>query len=123
MSTIQEKIAVMQAFAEGREVQLKSWCNGDWKDCPNPRWNWHDFDYRIKPVPQAKYILSVRAKHGNFVTWSSSPSLLICEEVLGSLLLEHKEHTPLFVVKVTEDGKTEVAHVNPDGILQAPSGF
>lgn len=46
MKTIQEKIAIMQAFAEGKTIQCKYIDN--WVDIPHPRWNWDYFDYRVK---------------------------------------------------------------------------
>lgn len=51
--TIKEKIAVMQAYAEGKEIEM---CSTDansvkkWvKDCC-PIWNWQYYDYRVKPA-------------------------------------------------------------------------
>ena len=44
---IHEQIAVMQAFAEGKEIEF-NW-GGGWQLCPEPAWNWASGDYRIKP--------------------------------------------------------------------------
>ena len=48
--TTKEKIAVMQAFMDGKKLQILS--NDDWTDwnptC-DPVWNWERGDYRIKP--------------------------------------------------------------------------
>ena len=44
---IHEQIAIMQAFADGKEIEF-SW--GDsWQLCPKPAWNWSKLNYRIKP--------------------------------------------------------------------------
>ena len=44
-----EAIKVMQAFVDGKEVE--SMYNGKWGAVTNPRWNWDDTLYRIKPTP------------------------------------------------------------------------
>lgn len=47
------RIAVMQAFLAGKQVQSfssYSVSRSAWKDeKPENLWNWRDFDYRIKP--------------------------------------------------------------------------
>lgn len=49
MKTIQEQIAVMQAFADGKQVQF-SFRENKWEDIiSQPCWNWSENDYRIKP--------------------------------------------------------------------------
>lgn len=54
-----EKIAVMQAFVDGKEVQRYS--NGTWctlEQGHSPTWAWDRIEYRIKPKePEVKYIV------------------------------------------------------------------
>lgn len=47
--TTAEKIAVMQAYLDGKQIEILM-PNGHWIkfDIPNPTWNWQDSDYRIK---------------------------------------------------------------------------
>ena len=52
--TTKEKIAVMQAYEKGKQIQYRGKHNtlveDDWEDtCFTPDWNWAVFDYRIKP--------------------------------------------------------------------------
>lgn len=47
MKTIQEKIAVMQHFAEGGEVEMQ-YADGSWKLNDSPQWEWWSINYRIK---------------------------------------------------------------------------
>lgn len=49
--TTKEKIAVMQAYVEGKKVQIKTILGVDtWCNCYiEPDWNWHDNLYRVKP--------------------------------------------------------------------------
>lgn len=66
MSTTQEKIAVMQAFVEGKEIQQRPWrlrigaAPADdkiWEDSLFPSWNWSIIEYRIKPEPQKLFVI------------------------------------------------------------------
>ncbi len=52
MSTLQEKIAVMSAFAKGVKIEYrrKSY-RLEWRSADDPSWNWEEFDYRIQPEP------------------------------------------------------------------------
>jgi hypothetical protein len=48
---IKEQIAVMQAFADGKKIEVRpSYLTdkNDWVAAPTPVWNWAFFDYRIK---------------------------------------------------------------------------
>lgn len=60
MKTIQEQIAVMQAYAEGKQIESKSRNNGYWVDVESePNWNWHCFDYRVKEEPHYRPFANV----------------------------------------------------------------
>ena len=62
--TIEEKIKVMQHFADGGEVEystrgtaMEEFCGvildeNEWSSAANPTWDWKDKLYRIKPEPQ-----------------------------------------------------------------------
>ena len=50
--TTQEKIEVMKAYAEGKEIQTRCKTDMEWADWVvrgEPKWNWEELDYRIKP--------------------------------------------------------------------------
>lgn len=47
MTTTKEKIKVMQAYEDGRAIEVSSGCG--WHEKQNPSWNWEYCDYRIKP--------------------------------------------------------------------------
>ena len=49
--TIEEKIEVMQHFADGGEVQVSKISLDIWFDTKHPEWNFSEQDYRIKPEP------------------------------------------------------------------------
>jgi len=52
---IKEQIAVMQGFADGKEVEFKLKSSSCWNTSNRgpftPVWNWHECEYRIKPEP------------------------------------------------------------------------
>lgn len=53
MTTI-EKIAVMQAYVDGKQVQVRI-TKEEWADMSRvsePTWNWSNNEYRIKPEPK-----------------------------------------------------------------------
>lgn len=54
MKTTKEMIAVMQAFADGKEIEFSPnfYTDKIWKDTSNPTWEWHQFDYRVKHAPE-----------------------------------------------------------------------
>jgi hypothetical protein len=47
-----EKIEVMQAFIDGKEIQEQSGGNSEWRNCHEPSWDWFSREYRIKPQPR-----------------------------------------------------------------------
>lgn len=54
MTTTAEKIAVMQAFEDGKEIEHSA--NGVfWGQSQTPTWNWEALHYRIKPEPLAAW--------------------------------------------------------------------
>lgn len=54
MKTTQEKIAVMQAFAEGKQIEYakRHFVNKSWTSTIEPVWNWCENEYRIKTEPE-----------------------------------------------------------------------
>lgn len=52
-STIEGKIAVMQAFAEGKNIEWKTRPDNCWHRSLNPQWDWVGLCYRIaEPEPR-----------------------------------------------------------------------
>lgn len=53
MTTLAEKIAVMQAFARGEKIECTEIGYGGWSSTDVPLWDWEGFEYRIaKPEPK-----------------------------------------------------------------------
>ena len=50
---LQNAIKVMQAFANGKQVEYASLGNNvEWHSADAPSWDWHNYNYRIKPQPK-----------------------------------------------------------------------
>lgn len=44
------KIAVMQAYVDGKGIQRRNaGSNDEWDDADRPVWNWPDVEYRVAP--------------------------------------------------------------------------
>lgn len=52
MTTTKEKIAVMQHFNDGGEVEDTWLAQGAWRIQNSPNWDWSVRDYRIKAKPE-----------------------------------------------------------------------
>lgn len=53
--TTKEKIEIMQAFEDGKEIEFRSaHTEEEWMSCYKAIWNWEKFEYRVKPDP--KYV-------------------------------------------------------------------
>ena len=52
-----EKIKVMLAFDEGKQIQYRSVNHIEvpWQDCNAPLWDWYGLNYRIKPQTPRKF--------------------------------------------------------------------
>ena len=71
MKTTQEMIAVMQAYEDGKEIQLRLLTDSKYYDCKNPGWNWDNYDYRVKQATEyvpftfkdAEFLIGKVVKH------------------------------------------------------------
>ena len=55
--TTKEKIKVMQAFDEGKLIQMRLHGSAYWGNAHTPKWNWGSTEYRIKPQePKIIYV-------------------------------------------------------------------
>ena len=54
MTTLDEKIKVMQAYKNGKTIEYKEGREKNWKTTNTPAWDWYNWDYRIKEEPKKK---------------------------------------------------------------------
>lgn len=55
MKTTEEMIAVMQAYVDGKDIEICAYGTCDWLVIPlniQPLWNWGDYSYRVKKQPE-----------------------------------------------------------------------
>lgn len=69
MKTIEEKVAVYRAWLEGKEIEFASdLCK--WEPAPSPSWDWHNFDYRVKPEPVKPAVAKAYIMSEGYVIWT-----------------------------------------------------
>lgn len=58
MKSLKEKIEVMQAADDGKEIEYQNDARGSWHgfDGELPLWNWGSTDYRTKPEPMEFWV-------------------------------------------------------------------
>lgn len=55
---LDEQIAVMQAFRNGKKIEFKrKRSDSDWLYMPQPSWDWHQIDYRVMPPKPREFWL------------------------------------------------------------------
>ena len=64
MST-EDKIAVMQAFEDGKDLEVANKGEERWVSTVMPIWNWVAYNYRIKPAP-ASQLDRIKAEYAEF---------------------------------------------------------
>ncbi len=68
-------ITVMQAYANGEDIEYITYNNGStcWRDAKSPNWNWDNFTYRIKPKQKyrpyncVEEFLQAQKEHGPYI--------------------------------------------------------
>ena len=68
--TLREMIEVMEAFERGAEVEHTPVGTQVWQPNDIPRWDWHKFDYRVKPKPKQTVVIEkwlCHSQHGGFL--------------------------------------------------------
>ena len=101
MKTTKEKIEIMQAYDRGEQIQIKG-SSIDWIDIidiVSPKWDWINYDYRVKPKPKyapfstAEQFLEAQEKHGQAVIQYVNKDNTVCNQFrayvnnLGNIVL------------------------------------
>lgn len=84
MKTIDEMIEVMQAFSEGKKIEMGDGSVDHWIPVEHPMWNWGSMDYRISSKQSTKpyinwehvsdeYNWLARDLNGNAYLYSTKP--------------------------------------------------
>lgn len=92
--TTEEKIKVMQAYLEGKQIQCKA-VKYDiciWLDDNNPSWDWNNCEYRIKSEPTYRPYKDIEEMLEDFKKRAKGLQLAegIQQPVFSNLWLNHK---------------------------------
>lgn len=73
----QNKINVMQAFIDGKQIESKHICLNDWADTKNPLWQWGIYEYRVKqknyrPFETIDEVFDAMKLHGGILCYDKS---------------------------------------------------
>ena len=78
---LKEMIKVMEHFKNGGEVECSTKGQGSWETFPSYRWNWRNFDYRIKEPKQnvtiEKWLIKNVDSSEHFIMESSDVDLTL----------------------------------------------
>lgn len=90
MKTTKEMIAVMQAYVDGKEIEILN-SMGNWITVIEPFWNWQIINYRVKETPEyvpftfedAEFLIGKVVKHKKdklveLITYFSENETAIC---------------------------------------------
>ena len=101
MKTTEEKIEVMQAFGAGSRIGIMSLSKTPrwWQHCPDPGWDWIDFDYCIRPeTPEidlmGRVVKIVSTGTRSMITtqvngkWSFDGNLLTTKDIMEDVSFE-----------------------------------
>lgn len=78
MTTLQEKIAIMQAFADGKAIEYTAKevsAFSDWEPVAAPRWDWPRVEYRVAKSKHVVYASLVTGANATLVLGKTHPTL------------------------------------------------
>lgn len=91
MKTTKEKIAIMQAYEDGKKIEVCGKIENVWYSTTSPDWNWANCDYRIKPEPEyvpftfkdAEFLIGKAVRHKNnkwveLITYCDTTDTSVC---------------------------------------------
>jgi len=77
--TLKEKIKIMEHYENGGKVDyIGMYDAGEWRDCPNPIWDWSNYEYRIKPQWKPRKLERVMTEDGEVIFIMSTNGLHYC---------------------------------------------
>ena len=83
IKSVQDKINVMQAFIEGKEIEFRHISLYDWTDSKNPLWQWGIYEYRVKqknyrPFETIDEVFDAMKLHGGILCFDKSKRNQYC---------------------------------------------
>ena len=63
--TVEEMIAVLQAYQQCKAIQCRGVGRGDtWADTSAPAWDFRNFDYRVRPGEPLEFLIGIDKNNG-----------------------------------------------------------
>ena len=82
IKSVQDKINVMQAFIEGKEIEFRHISLYDWTDSKIPLWQWGIYEYRVKqnyrPFETIDEVFDAMKLHGGILCFDKSKRNQYC---------------------------------------------
>ena len=77
IKSVQDKINVMQAFIEGKEIESRHVGLCEWAYSPSPLWQWGIYEYRVKqknyrPFETIDEVFDAMKLHGGILCYEKS---------------------------------------------------
>lgn len=100
--TTKEMIEVMQAFADGIEIEAKTPEHPDWGKIYQPVWNWEKYSYRIKPKQTYRpydcidEFIQAQKEHGPYIRNLTLPEHYYVPTEVYSDINDNNEFTVVF---------------------------
>ena len=83
IKSVQDKINVMQAFIEGKEIESRHVGLCEWAYSPSPLWQWGTYEYRVKqknyrPFETIDEVFDAMKLHGGILCFDKSKRNQYC---------------------------------------------
>jgi len=114
-----EAIRIMQAFVDGKEVEVQLPA-GNWETMA-PNWNWRDTEYRIKPTPVLRPWTADEVPVGAIVRYKENNKsirmLIVCNQQIG--LCGYQTNFPYDYLRDEVEHSTDLGKTwHPCGVME-----
>lgn len=89
---IDDMIEVLQAYKEGKSIEVMGLTSGQWFQSLEPSFCFRDFNYRVKPEPKEYYLKIgsdgdvmdgiVACSRDRYLTWSEGSRVIKVKEII-----------------------------------------
>ena len=76
MCTTKEKIEVMQAYLDGKQIQHRTSIHSKWENVSEPSWHWYENEYRIKPLEPKIIMFEAWITEDRQLRWDEEGTIL-----------------------------------------------
>jgi hypothetical protein len=106
--TTKEKIEVMQAFEDGKDIEHRSFKSAKWMSCLSPVWDWTNYKYRVKSEALEDRI---KAQYSDYEV----VMLVLDEGLFLSLKTDSVINNNCHIYAQSMKGFCQYVYIDPDG--------